>query len=390
MRTVLTAFGVAWGIFTLVLMFGAINGLIGSFEHDFRDDAVNSIWIWRGTTSKVFNGLNKGREIKFDNSDYEFLKEEFSEIEELSGRFYLAGNQLVKYDKEAMSFDVRSVHPGHKLIENTIMQKGRFLNDNDLSAFRKVAVIGNLVKDDLIGEKEAIGEEINIGGIIYKIVGVFTDSGGENEMRKIYIPITTAQKVYADGKTIHQLMVAGGDLSVEEMGVLENKIRSSFAQRKGFDPTDNRAIRMNNRAENYQEFASLFSAFTILTWIIGILSIIAGVISISNIMLVTVKDRTKEIGIRKAIGATPRSIVMMILQEAVVLTAIAGYIGMLLGLFIIYMASDAELDFFRHPTVPVNIIIGATIVLVIAGGLAGLLPAIKAARINPVVAMKSE
>ena len=390
LRTMLTAFGVAWGIFTLVLMFGAINGLIASFEYDFRDDAVNSLWIWRGETSKVHNGLNKGREIKFDNSDYEFLKEKYSKVEAITGRFYLSSDRLVKYKRDAYSFDIRSVHPGHAILENTKIKTGRFINDKDLQEFRKIAVIGQLVKEQLFGQEKAIAKEINIGGVIYKIVGVFTDSGGENEMKKIYIPITTAQKVYFDGKTIHQLMLAGGDMTVEEMAQLETQIRTDFALRKNFDPTDRRALRINNRAERYEEFNSLFTAFTALTWIIGILSIIAGVISISNIMLVTVKDRTKEIGIRKAIGATPRSIVMMILQEAIFLTSIAGYVGMLLGLFIIYLVSDVEADFFRHPTVPINIIIGATIVLVISGGLAGLLPAIKAARINPVIAMKSE
>ena len=391
LRTLLTAFGVAWGIFTLVLMFGAINGLITSFEYDFRDDAVNSLWLWTGQTSKVHNGLNKGRQIKFENSDYDFLIENYPEVEAITGRFYLSSDRLIKHKKEAYAFDVRSVHPGHQILENTIIKKGRYINEKDLAEFRKVAVIGALVKEQLFDKKqEAIGKEILIGGVIHKVVGVFTDSGGENEMKKVYIPITTAQKVYFDGKRIHQLMLAGGDLTVEEMSKLEEQLRKDFAARKNFDPSDRRALRINNRAERYEEFNSLFTAFTALTWIIGILSIIAGVISISNIMLVTVKDRTKEIGIRKAIGASPRSIVVMILQEAIFLTAIAGYVGMLFGLFIIYMISDVESDYFRHPTVPLNIIIGATIVLIISGGLAGLLPAIKAARINPVIAMKSD
>jgi len=390
LRTALTAFGVAWGIFMLVLLLGAINGLQNSFEHDFRDDAINSLWIYRGVTSMEFNGLNKGRPVRFDNSDFDYLQNQFPEIEDLTGRFYLSGDQLVKYGQSVHSFNVRSVHPGHKILENTQIINGRYLNDLDLDETRKVAVIGKLVKEKLFEEESAVGKELNIGGTIYKVIGVFFDSGGEWEMKNIYIPISTAQKVYGDGKTIHQLMVSGGDLDLDQMTALEEGIRNGMAQRKQFDPADRRAIRINNRAKDYAQFSSLFDAFAIITWIVGIFSIIAGVIGVSNIMLIIVKDRTKEIGIRKAIGATPGSIISMIIQEAVLITGIAGYLGMLLGVFFIFLVSDVESDFFRHPEVNLWIIISATIVLVIAGALAGLIPAIKAANINPVSAIKSE
>lgn len=390
LRTILTAIGVGWGIFTLVLMLGAIDGLINSFEHNFSDDAVNSLWIWRGTTTKDYKGLNKGRRIKFDNQDFAFLNENFSEITEMTGRFYLSGDQMLKYGKEAIPYSVRGVHPGHKILENSEMIDGRYINDVDLEESRKVIVIGKVIKDELFEEESPIGKEIRSGDITYKVIGVFYDSGGENEMSKAYIPMTTAQKIYADGKTMHQIMVDGGDLSIEEMGKLEDKIFASFAQRKGFDPTDRRALRINNRAEGYQEFASLFTAFNVLTWIIGFFSIMAGVIGVSNIMLIIVKDRTKEIGIRKALGATPGSIIAMILQEAILITSVAGYAGMILGIAIIYTVSGSNSEYFRHPTVNLNVIIMATLTLVAAGALAGLLPALKAARINPVTAIKSD
>lgn len=390
LRTSLTAFGVAWGIFMLVLLMGSINGLMNSFEHDFRDDAVNSLWLYRGTTSKDFNGLNKGRNIQFDNSDYDFLKNQFPQIDEMSGRFYLNGDQIAKYGDLSFSYNVRSVHPGHQILENTEIINGRYINETDIDEFRKVAVIGKLVKSQLMPDvDDAIGKEISIGGIIYKVVGVFYDSGGEREMKNIYLPISTAQKIYSDGNKIHQLMISGGDLSLEEMQKMENDIRVSFAARKQFDASDKRALRINNRAENFQQFSSLFRAFKVITWIVGIFSIIAGVIGISNIMLIIVKDRTKEIGIRKALGATPRSIVSMILQESIFITAVAGYVGMVAGIAIIALVADAESDFFRHPRVDLGIIIMATVILVVAGGLAGLIPAIKAARINPVHAIKS-
>jgi putative ABC transport system permease protein len=308
----------------------------------------------------------------------------------MTGRFYLSGDQMLKYGSEAIPYSVRGVHPGHKILENSEMIDGRYLNDIDLKESRKVIVIGKVIKEELFGDVSPVGKEITSGDITYKVIGVFYDSGGENEMSKAYIPMSTAQKIYSDGKTMHQIMVDGGDLSIKEMGQLEEKIFASFAQRKGFDPTDRRAIRINNRAEDYQQFASLFTAFNVLTWIIGFFSIMAGVIGVSNIMLIIVKDRTKEIGIRKALGATPWSIISMILQESILITSVAGYIGMILGISIIYAASGAESEYFRHPTVNLSVVILATLTLVIAGALAGLLPALKAANINPVNAIKSE
>jgi putative ABC transport system permease protein len=196
--------------------------------------------------------------------------------------------------------------------------------------------------------------------------------------------------VYSGGKTIHQLMVSGGNLSLPEMRILEEKIKHSFAMRKLYDPADLRAVRTRNNAEDFAQFTSLFDTFSIISWIIGICSILAGIIGVSNIMLIVVKDRTKEIGIRKAIGATPASIVMMIIQEAILITSVAGYLGMLLGISKILLISGVESDFFRHPRVELKIVIAATVVLIISGALAGLLPAYKAAKINPVEAIKSQ
>ncbi|MFT6337914.1 MAG: putative ABC transport system permease protein [Halioglobus sp.] len=371
-------------------MLGAIDGLVGSFTHSFRDDAINSIWIRRGVTSKDYAGLNKGRRIQFDNSDYEFLKNNFPQIEDLTGRFYLGSTLMFKYKKEGLTFSTRGVHPGHKVLENTKIDEGRFINEEDINQARKVIVLGKIAKKQLMGDDPAIGNEVNLGGVFYKIIGVFSDSGGENEEKICYLPISTAQRIYSDGERIHQLMVDGGDLSIEEMSSLEDQISLAFAQRKQFDPSDRRALRINNRAERFQEFSSLFSAFTILTWIIGFFSIMAGVISVSNIMLIIVKDRTKEIGIRKAIGATPGSIIVMILQESILITGVAGYLGMLCGVGIIYALSGSEAEYFRHPSVDIGVVITATIILVVSGALAGLIPAMKAANINPVTAIKSD
>jgi len=390
LRTILTAFGVFWGIFMLVIMLGAISGLQNSFVHSFRDDAVNSLWLHQGRTTKEYKGLNKGRFISFNNDDYKFLEEQFPEIDALTGRYYISGN-LVKYKDKALSFSIRAVHPGHKIMENTVMSKGRYISDQDLKTSSKVAVIGDFVRKDLFPpDVDPIGKEISIESIIYKIVGVFVDSGGENEMRMIYLPVTTAQRVYSGGNDLHQLMLSGGDLTTNQMKELEERIRKAFAIRKQFDPTDTRAMRIRNRAEDFEQFSSLFFMFTLISWIVGVFSIMAGVIGVSNIMLIIVKDRTKEIGIRKAIGATPGSIVSMILQESILITGVAGYLGMLVGISIIFLVSGAEEEYFRHPQVNLGVIGIATAVLVIAGALAGLLPAFQAAKINPVKAIKSD
>ena len=389
LRTALTALGVFWGIFMLIILLGAGDGLQKGVENEFRDDAINSIWVRRGTTSIPYKGLPEGRRIQFSNDEYDLL-DSYSAVEHLSGRFYLAGNKTVSYEDQKASYPVRAVHPGHKHIEYSIITKGRFLNDHDLNEFRKVAVIGTVVEKDLFEGENAIGKEINVGGIVYKIVGVYRDTGHETEMRVIYLPVTTAQKVYSGTETLHQLMFTVGDLSVEESKALENEVRVALAQQLQFDPKDRKALYLFNGVENYHEFVSLFAAIRIFVWFVGIGSIIAGVIGVSNIMLIIVKDRTKEIGIRKALGATPYSIISMILQESIFITSVAGYLGLLAGVAVIAALGSMEVDYFRNPQVDIQLGIIATLILVIAGSLAGLMPAMQAARINPVVAMKTE
>lgn len=390
LRTILTALGVFWGIFMLVILLGAGQGLQNGVAHEFRDDAINSVWVRRGTTSIPFEGLPKGRRIIFNNDNYNYLKT-FENIDALTGRYYLrSGSQMVRYKKKSLSFTTMGVHPGHKIIENSILVQGRFINDLDLSEVRKVVVIGLPVSKELFGEQSAIGEMISIGGIVYKVIGVYRDTGGEEEMRTLYIPMSTAQKVYAGTENVHQLMFTVDGLSVEETNALTEVIREHLARQLQFDPKDRRAMYVYNQAEEYQEIMSLFTAIRIFVWFVGLGSIIAGVIGVSNIMLIVVKDRTKEIGIRKALGATPYSIVSMILQEAVFITAIAGYFGLLAGVGVIYLMGELEVQYFRSPEVNLGVAVAATVVLVLAGALAGLMPALQAAKINPVVVMKSD
>ena len=395
LRTLLTAFAVWWGIFMLVILLGAGNGLQNSFEKNFGDDAINSIWLYPDRTSEPYKGLPAGRWIRFDNKDFDVLKNRVEGVEHITGRYYLGGELVVEYQGKALSYDVRSVHPDHLFIENTLVKNGRYINETDISERRKVCIIGKLVKESFFKENEdPLGQQLNIKGAKFTVVGVFEDDGGENEMRKIYIPITTAQRIFDTQDRIHQLIITVGDATLEESKKIEENIRQEFSGRHNFSPTDKQALYISNNIEEYQQFQSIFLGIKFFIWFVGIGSIIAGVVGVSNIMLIIVKDRTKEIGIRKAMGATPWSIVSMILQEAIFLTGVAGYIGLLTGFGVIYALqtfmekNNIETEYFYNPEVDFGSVLSALIFLVICGTLAGLIPAIQAVRVNPVTAMR--
>ncbi|MCB0565727.1 MAG: ABC transporter permease [Phaeodactylibacter sp.] len=390
LRTVLTALGVFWGIFMLVLLLGAGQGLQNGVEYEFRDDATNSVWIRRGVTSVPYQGLPKGRRIKFTNEDYDLLAEHFDEVDQITGRFYLSGDQAITFGRKSLSYPVRAVHPGHRYLENTIMESGRFINETDIKEYRKVAVIGKVAQKDLFGETPPLGQKIKIGSIMYTVTGTYSDTGGDDEMRVIYIPISTAQKVYSGTDEIHQLMFTTKDMELPAIQQLQEEVRGTFARRHQFDVEDRKALYIFGAAEEFQKFMNLFAAIRAFVWFVGLGSIIAGVIGVSNIMLIIVKDRTKEIGIRKALGATPRSIITMILQESILITAVAGYLGLLAGVGAISLMESIAVEYFRNPRVDLGMGIIATLVLVVSGALAGLMPARKAAQINPIVAMRDQ
>jgi len=390
LRTILTAFGVAWGIFMLVLLLGAGKGLHNGIAYQFEGDALNSLWIRAGRTSIPYQGLQEGRRIKLKNDDYEHLLNEYSQIEELSGKYFLGSSRPVKYGEQALAYDMQGIHPDGAAVESLIIKAGRSLNARDQKENRKVTIIGEVVRDQLFKDEDPIGKSVIVDGASYKVVGVYHDKEGERTMRRLYLPISTVQKVYSAQDRIDQLIIGAGDLSMAEMTLLEEATRSALQQRKKISPKDRRAIRIFNMANEYQSFVSLMFVINSIIWMVGIFSMIAGVIGVSNIMLIIVKDRTKEIGIRKAIGATPGSIVAMIFQESIFITAVAGYIGLALGIGVLALLKSVETEFFRNPEVNFGVVLAATIVLVLAGVLAGLLPAMQAARINPVQAIKSE
>jgi putative ABC transport system permease protein len=390
LRTLLTALSVAWGMFMLALLLGAGRGLENGAAWEFRDEATASIWLRSGQTSVPFAGRRPGRSVSFTNDDFDALRREISAIEHPSGRFYLWGQFQVRYRSKHSSFDVLGVHPGHRYLEKTEMIRGRYLNDTDLREHKKVAVIGSRVREVLFGEVDPIGQWIEIRGMTYLVIGEFEDVGGEAELRKIFIPITTAQLVYKSPRRIHNLMFTLKSDDLAESQRSGEQAARLLAARHQVSPEDRRAIRVQNNLERFQKITSVFAWIQVFVWIVGLGTLLAGVVGVSNIMLIAVAERTKEIGIRRAVGATAASVVRMILAESMLLTALAGYLGLLAGIGAVELASRWVKDapFMREPAVDVGVMLAAGALVVLAGALAGLFPALRAARIDPITALR--
>lgn len=391
LRTFLTGFSVAWGIFMLMILLGSGNGLQNGIEYQFKSDATNTLWLWNGTTIKPYKGMQAGRQINFTNEDYDYVKKMIPGVKEISARYFLWQNRIVSYKKEYGSFDLLCVHPDMQVIENPTLIEGRFLNETDLQKNRKVAVIGMPVKKALFKNREnPLGELIKVNGVLFQVVGVFTDQYERDEQR-IYLPISTTQMIFGGGNRIHNLTLTT-DLSPTESVQLEKNLREKLAQRHRFDKDDMGALYIGNRLKEYKQFQNLFLGIKIFVGIIGLFTIIAGIVGVSNIMIIVVNERTKEIGIRKAIGATPWSVILMIVLESVVITAMAGYIGLVAGIGLLELISAhmPATEFFRNPEVDFSVGVSATLILVLAGVIAGFFPALRAARIKPVLALKDE
>lgn len=391
MRTFLTGFSVAWGIFMLIILLGSGKGLQNGIESQFRQDAVNMIQFGSGTTSVSYKGLQPGREIQFTNEDYEYLRKSVPGLDKISSRYFLWQNRVISYNKEYGVFDIIAGHPDYLDIENATVTEGRFMNTIDIQRERKVVAIGEPVKKALFKDgRNPIGEYIQINNIMFQVVGVFSDKN-ERDMTRVYIPVSTAQMISGGGNRVHNFAVTS-NLSAKESEVLEENIRASFARRHNFAKEDENAMWMWNTLKEYKQFSNLFLSIQIFVSIIGAFTIIAGIVGVSNIMIIVVNERTKEIGIRKAIGATPYSVVGMIIFEAILITSIAGCIGLVLGVGLLNGISSVmpANDFFKNPEVDFTVALVATGVLILAGTMAGLMPALRASRIRPVVALRDE
>ncbi|MGQ1787853.1 ABC transporter permease [Saccharicrinis sp. GN24d3] len=389
LRSFLTGFSVFWGIFILVILLGAGKGLERGVMHNFSD-ARNSVFMWGGQTSVAFDGLNVGRRIDLKDEDLELIQRSVPQIEHLTGRYGM-WSSLINYKQEYGTFQVMAILEGYQHIEAIKMIEGRKLNQTDIEKARKVALIGRRAKEQLCNDDSPVGEYMKIKGIPHKIVGIFDDVH-DGETERFYIPLTVGQKIFGAKKNVGNIAFTTGTDNIQESASIISNIRNVLAKKHRFKQDDKRALGDYNGLEDYQQTKAIFTGISIFVGIIGIFTIIAGIVGVSNIMIIVVKERTKEIGIRKAIGASPASVVSLILQESIIITAVAGFLGLLVGVGILELVSGhmPASDFFRNPGVDFDLAIGAALLIVLAGGLAGYIPARRAARIKPIVALRDE
>jgi putative ABC transport system permease protein len=397
LRTFLTAFGVFWGIFMLVLLLGAGNGMKNGIYNRFGAGAKNSIFFSTGRTSLAYQGLAPGREINFTNDDISALEREVPDLKIIAPRNRLSGEFTINYKKQNGSYQVLGGTDQFFRLNGELLNKGRLLNPNDNAEKRKVIVLGEVVKKVLFGDSvDAIGEYVIIKGIHFKVVGIFNATGNNRGRReeRAYIPFSTLQSTFNQPNKVQLLGLVARDGVPAE--AIENRVKKILATRHKFSEEDPLALDINNNERELNQLNNLFSGIRTFVWIVGIGTLIAGIVGVSNIMLIIVKERTREIGVRKALGATPLSVVSLIIQESVVITAFSGYLGLLAGAGLLdgirYLleSSGAELPFFANPEVEVEVALAATIVLVVSGVLAGLVPALKAANIKPIEALRAE
>lgn len=402
-RTFLTAFGVFWGIFMLVIMLGAGNGLRNGVTGDFGKFATNSVFMFTRNTTMPYKGLPEGRRYNFHADDIAALKKDVPEIDIIAPRTqnggYNGGNNVVRGTKSG-AFTIFGDYPEWNEIDPVNIIGGRFLNHADLSEKRKVVVIGSKVSEILFSpDEKPVGQYIQIQGIYFQVIGVFkpmnngVNFGGEKES-SIFMPLTTFQRVYNWGNVIG--FFAFTSKKGIPASVVEEKAAAVLRRRHNVAPEDKQAIGSFNLEKQFNQMTGLFAGIDGLVWVVGIGTLLAGVIGISNIMLVIVKERTKEIGIQRAIGASPKNIISQIITESVFLTTFAGYTGLVISVALLelinkVMANNPSEDtMFRNPGIDFNIAVTALIVLVISGAIAGWIPARKAVIIKPIDALRYE
>ncbi|RZJ54293.1 MAG: ABC transporter permease [Flavobacterium sp.] len=396
LRTFLTGISVASGIFILVILLGAGKGLQNGIEKQFERDAAGIIEVWSGTTTKEYKGLNPGRPIQFRNSDYSQSVQKFEDKLDLRASTFNFWGAPFAYGKESGSYQYRGVDPDYGGIENLTIVQGRFINTNDLATNEKVATIGMKIKTDLFKDKEAMGEEILINNISFKVVGIFTDPGGEREEARAYLPKTTVQKTFGGGDKISNLFFTlkktdNYDEALAQSEKFTQDLKDLLKSKNVVAPEDDGGINAYNSVKDAKQFYDLNLYIRLFFWWVGICTIVAGVVGVSNIMLIVVKERTKEIGIRKALGASPFSIITMILHESIFITTIAGFVGLLASLLLLeFVGPLVQSEYFRNPEVDFTVALTTLVLLVFAGGMAGFFPAYRAAKIKPIVALRDE
>lgn len=398
-RTALTAFGVFWGIFMLIIMLGSGHGLENGIVGSFRGMATNSFFVWAGNTSMPYKGMPKNRQINFRNDDIQAIRLAVPEAEVVAPANQIGGYRgdanVVRGTKSG-AFSVRGDYPEVRAIQTVRITEGRWINYRDLHETRKVCVIGERVRQVLFGkDTSCTGQYIQVSGIYFQVVGVFTidkgDEDAQDQIQTIYTPFTTFQEAFNFGDFVSWFTITSR--KDKSASVTEQKVRALLARRHQVHPDDARAIGSWNMEKEFKKIMGLFDGIRILVWIVGTGTLLAGVIGISNIMLIVVRERTREIGVRRALGATPLSVMSQIIAESIVLTFISGYAGLVCGILLlegINSLMEGGSGMFQHPGVDISIALKALLILIVAGLLAGIIPARKAVSIKPVDALRAE
>ncbi len=402
LRTFFTAFGVFWGIFMLVVMLGAGKGLHNGVSQGMGDMATNSMFMWGNRTTEPFKGFPRGRRVRFNNDDTKALIDQIPEIQHIGPRlqvFTTQGQNNVVRKERTAAYSIQGDYPAYNLIDPSNILQGRFINIHDINDKRKVIVIGQRVLEEMFDKGEdPIGDYLKIQGVFFKIVGVSSskknDQQAEQENQQIFMPFTTMQNTYNMGDRVGWYSITAKD-GYSAADVLQ-KAKLIIGQRHSISPNDDRAIGSFNVEEQYKKMEGLFMGINGLIWIVGIGTLLAGVIGVSNIMLIIVKERTKEIGVQRALGATPWQIRKQVIIESVLLTSVAGYFGLVVGVAILetinYLLNKfgANSDMFSNPEVDFEKAVWALVILVVAGALAGFIPANRAVSIKPIDALRDE
>lgn len=396
-RSVLTAFGVFWGMFMLVVMVGAGVALQRGMSSQIEGFATNSCFIWAEQTSEPYKGFKKGRSWNMENDDISMLLNKVPEIQYLAPVLFGGGgtNNVTRNDK-AGTYNVKGNYPSYNQIDESKMTFGRYINEIDIAEKRKVCVIGERVYEVLFPKDEnPIGKNIQVNGIYFQVIGVARHTSniniGGNAEESVVLPFSTMQQAFNQGNKVHFMAItAKPGIKVK---VVEDKVHAALSAKHDISPDDKKAVGGFNIEDQFNMFLYLGIGIAALIWIVGLGTLFAGAIGVSNIMLVTVRERTKEIGIRRALGATPRDIIKQILSESIVLTLIAGILGLMFGvgiLSLVGMALSHGDQFFKDPQISFSVAIASLVILLIIGTLAGFIPANRAMSIKPIEAIREE
>jgi putative ABC transport system permease protein len=396
LRTLLTAFGVFWGIFMLILLLGFGRGMQNGVMTDFGSDVLDFIIVWGGDTSVAYRGMGLARKIQLQQADVEAIKNQVPGVRIISGEGSTP-NGTVTFEGKNSSAGIHGIPDEYfRIKEDVPFHFGRKPNQLDVDEVRKVLVIGTMVAERLFAPGvDPVGQEVRVKDVVMKVTGVFHDKGNRgNNSERVFMPLSTYRKLYGSGERVDMIWLR------PEKGVdgfeLEKKVLELVKRRHDVAPEDIRGIRSFNMAMPAQRVNGLFTGITAFIWFVGLGTLTAGIVGISNIMIITVKERTREIGIRKALGATPFSIVSTLLLESALVTSVAGYMGLVFGVGLLELiafglrSSGAQLPYFLNPEVDFQVAITAILLLIVVGILAGLMPAVRAAKITPIEAMRAE